>query len=160
MAKDNKMIKESCVFCKIANGELKAAKIWEDEDFFAILDRNPNTHGMTLVLTKEHYDSNIFEMPEEIYCEFFLALKKVALILEKGLRVKRIAMVMEGMGVNHAHIKLYPLHGVEEKFQEMWAKDKIYFHKYEGYLSTQLGPERTHEELNDLANKIKIYSKK
>jgi len=58
------------------------------------------------------------------------ASRKVAKILEKGLKVPRVAMVMEGMGINHAHIKLYPLHGVRGKFKEMWAKKKIFFKKY------------------------------
>ena len=64
---------------------------------------------MTLVITKKHFDSYAFDMPSEIYKEFMLACKEVSRILEKGLNVKRVAMVMEGMGVNHAHIKLYPL---------------------------------------------------
>ncbi len=64
-------------------------------------------------------------------------------------------MVMEGMGINHAHIKLYPLHGVRSEFKEMWAKDKIFFEKYEGYISTQLGPKADMKELKNLAKKIR-----
>jgi diadenosine tetraphosphate (Ap4A) HIT family hydrolase len=88
-----------------------------------------------------------------------LAAKKVAKILEKALSVKRVAMVMEGMGVNHAHIKLYPLHGVEEKFIESWAKEKKFFERYEGYISTQLGPQADNEELKRLAEQIKKSAK-
>ena len=106
-----------CIFCKIANGEFDSAKILEDKDFMAVLDIMPNTKGMTLVLTKKHYYSYVFYMPDKEYKDFFLAAKKVSKILESGLKVKRVAMVMEGMGVNHAHIKLYPLHGVNEKFK-------------------------------------------
>jgi hypothetical protein len=69
--------------------------------------------------------------------------------------VKRVAMVMEGMGVNHAHIKLYPLYGIEEKFKEIWAKDKVFFEKYEGYISTQLGPQADISALKKLAEEIK-----
>ena len=130
-------------------------KIWEDEKFVAILDVNPNTKGMTLVLTKEHYDSYAFDMPVELYSEFMMVSRRVAKILEKGLKVARVSMVMEGMGINHAHIKLYPLHGVNDKFKEMWAKERIYFEKYEGYLSTQLGPQADLKELKKLAEEIK-----
>lgn len=144
-----------CVFCKIVSGEFGSAKIWEDKDFLAVLDIMPNTKGMALVLTKKHYDSYVFEMPEKEYNAFFLAAKKVARLLEKGLKVKRVAMVMEGMGVNHAHIKLYPLHGVDEKFKEMWASEKKFFDKYEGYISTHTGPKVDIAELNKLAEKIK-----
>ena len=88
-----------------------------------------------------------------VHC-FFLAAKRVGKILEDALGVKRVALVMEGMGVNHAHIKLYPLWGLANEFAEVWAKDKIYFDKYEGYISTQLGPEADMGELKELAKKI------
>ncbi len=143
-----------CIFCKIARGEIPSVKIWEDEKHLAILDVNPNTEGMTLVLTKEHYDSDATDMPEKDYCNLMLAAKKVAKLLEKSLKVKRVAIVTEGLGVNHVHIKLYPIHGLEEKFKETWAKDRVYFKKYEGYISTQLGPNKDIEELKKIAKKI------
>ena len=143
-----------CIFCKIIKGEIDSVKIWENDKFVAILDVNPNVRGMTILLTKEHYDSYAFDMPKEIYSGFMLVVKVVARILEKGLGVQRVAMVTEGMGINHAHIKLYPLHGVEEKFKEMWAKDRVYFEKYEGYITTQLGPAVNLEELKKIAKQI------
>jgi diadenosine tetraphosphate (Ap4A) HIT family hydrolase len=147
---------ENCIFCKIAKGEIPSARIWEDEKYIAILDISPNTKGMTLVITKEHFDSYVFdEMPDEAYREFMETAKKVAKMLEKGLSVHRIAMVMEGMGVNHAHIKLYPLHGLEEKFRETWAEERIHFEKYRGYISTQLGHQADSAELNKLAEEIR-----
>lgn len=148
-----------CIFCKIVKGEIESVKIWESDKFVAILDVSPNVKGMTLVLTKDHYDSYAFDMPKEIYSEFMAAAKTVAKVLEKGLGVVRVAMVMEGMGINHAHIKLYPLFGITEKFKEMWAKDKVYFESYEGYISTQLGPQAKLEELRNLAEEIKEKNK-
>jgi len=146
-----------CVFCKIVNGELGCAKIWEDKEFLAILDGMPNTKGMALVLTKKHYGSYAFDMPEKEYLKLMSASKKVAKILEKGLGVTRVAMVMEGMGINHAHIKLYPLHGVKEKFRETWAKEKIFFDEYQGYISTQTGEKADINELKKLAEKIRAH---
>ena len=146
---------ENCIFCKIANGKIPSVKVWEDENYLAILDINPNVEGMTLVLPKKHYDSDATDMADEDYSELMLTAKKVAKILEKGLEVKRVAIVIEGMGVNHVHIKLYPIHGIDEKFEEMWAEDKIYFDKYKGYISTQLGPQKSKEELEKIAEKIR-----
>lgn len=146
---------DECIFCKIIQNKIPAAKIWEDENYLAFLDINPNSRGMTLVIPKQHFDSYIFDMDDKEYCGLFLASKKVVKLLEKGLEVKRIALVMEGMGVNHAHIKLYPLYGLEEKFTEMWSKEKIFFDKYQGYLSTQLGPQTNLKELEKLAQEIK-----
>lgn len=146
---------ETCIFCKIISGEFDSAKVWEDDKHLAILDLNPNTHGMTVVLTKDHHDSYVVDMDDTTYTAFFKAAKKVAKMLEKALKVKRVALVMEGMGINHAHIKLYPLHGLEQKFEEMWEDTREYFDFYKGYISTKMGPEKTMEELKELAEKIK-----
>jgi len=144
-----------CIFCKIANKEIPSVKIWEDSKYVAILDKFPNTEGMTLVIPKEHFDSDATDMPDKEYVELMLASKKVAKLLEEKLNVKRVALVMEGLGVNHVHIKLYPIHGLDEKFKETWSENKIYFDKYEGYISTQLGPEKSIEELKEITEKLK-----
>ena len=146
---------DDCIFCKIVTGEVDSVKIWEDENYLAILDGNPNTKGMTLVMPKAHYVSYVFDIPESIYFGLMEATRKVAKILEKGLDVKRVAQVMEGMGVNHSHIKLYPLYGLEEKFKETWAKDKVSFDNYQGYISTQLGPKADINDLKKVAEEIK-----
>jgi diadenosine tetraphosphate (Ap4A) HIT family hydrolase len=144
-----------CIFCKIIKGEFDSAKIWEDEEFLAILEIRPNTKGMTLVLPKKHFDSYIFDLPDDVYEKLLMAAKKVGKILDKSLKVKKVAMVMEGMGVNHAHIKLYPMYGLDEDFKEMWAKEQAFFDKYPGYITTILGPEAKMEDLKRLADEIK-----
>ncbi len=146
---------KKCIFCEIINGKRPSVKIWKDKRHVAILDVNPNTEGMTLVLTKKHYDSDATDMPENAYKDLMMAAKKVAKLLEKKLNVKRVAVVMEGLGINHAHIKLYPIHGLNGKFEETWAKEKIYFDTYKGYISTQVGPQKTIEELKKIAEKIR-----
>ena len=146
---------QDCIFCKIIKGEIPSVKIWEDKNFIAVLDINPNTKGMTLVMPKRHFDSDPFLMPDKDYQELMAASKKVSEILRKGLNVNRVAMVAEGMGVNHVHIKLYPLYGIEKEFKEIWAKEKVFFENYQGYISTQLGPEANVEDLKKLAEEIK-----
>lgn len=154
-----KMQMDNCIFCKIIKEEVPSAKIWEDENFLAFLDINPNTKGMTLVIPKTHFDSYVFDMENKGICDLVIASKKVARILEKGLGVKRVALAMEGMGVNHAHIKLYPIHGLDSKFKEILSKEKVYFEKYQGYLSTELGPQADLVLLNELAEDIINKSK-
>lgn len=148
------MIKEDCIFCKIVSGEIPSVKIWEDEKHIAILDLYPNTEGMTLVLTKSHFDSYAVDMPEKNYTSIMLAAKKVAKRIEEKLGVQRVAIVMEGLGVNHVHIKLYPLHGLNKNFEEIIPSNEIYFKKYEGYVSTQLGPKKSIEELKRIQDKF------
>ena len=146
---------ENCIFCKIAKGEIDCAKTWEDENFLAFLDGNPNVKGMTLVIPKKHFDSYAFDMVEKNYLDLLLATKKVAKMLDQKLKIQRTAMIMEGLGINHVHIKLYPIFGLNEKFKETWSKERIFFEKYEGYISTQLGPKANINELKKLAEEIK-----
>ena len=59
------MKKDDCIFCKIANGEIPSATLYEDEEFRIILDLGPATKGHALILPKEHY-ANLYEIPEEM----------------------------------------------------------------------------------------------
>ena len=144
-----------CIFCKKVKGGIPSYKIYEDKKHIAILDIFPNTKGMALVMPKKHYGSYAFDMPEKEYSELMLSARKVAKLLDKRLKVGRTALVMEGMGVDHMHVKLYPLHGVGKKFKEPWSTEKRYFKKYPGYISTVLGPEADKKELGKLAKRLR-----
>ena len=63
------------------------------------------------------------------------------------------------MGINHAHIKLYPLHGVGAEWKEYRAKEPMFFDQYEGYISTQLGPKADMDELQKIAEQIQTQTK-
>ena len=96
----------NCIFCKIIDWEIPSVKIREDDDFIAILDAFPNRKGMTLVITKDHYDSDVFKLDDELLAKYIKATKKVTEILKKWLNVDRVGMVIEWLEAPHAHIKL------------------------------------------------------
>jgi len=97
-----------CIFCKIIAGEIPSIKIWEDKNFIAIFDAFPACQWQTLVLPKQHYDSDIFLMDDDTYTALMLAAKEVTELLKKWLWVEKIGMVVEWLQVPHAHVKLYP----------------------------------------------------
>lgn len=144
------MIKDDCIFCKIVDGKIPSYKIYEDDDFLGILDVFPNTKGMALLMPKEHYDSYVFEMPDDIYVKYMQAAKKLGKKIDEVMGVQRTAIVMEGMGVNHAHIKFYPLHGLGEKWENHDAPERKFFDRYQGYLSTLMGPQAKDEDLKEV----------
>lgn len=72
-----------CIFCKIVAGEIPSVKIWEDEDFLAILDVFPTTQGQALVLSKRHADADIFVLEDALYTDLMLAVKKVVEVLKQ-----------------------------------------------------------------------------
>jgi len=144
-----------CVFCKIVSGEIPSEKVWEDDEFLAILDVNPNTLGMSILMTKSHYDSYLEEMPDELAGRFLVAAKKVGRLLDQKLGSKRTAMVLEGIGVNHAHIKLYPMHGLGEKFPGRESDETVFYKQYPGFITTKRGPQAPPEELKKIKEKIR-----
>ena len=66
---------DNCIFCKLANGEIPTATLYEDEDFRVILDLGPATRGHALILPKEHAD-NLYELPEDTTEEQLVELVK------------------------------------------------------------------------------------
>ena len=47
-----KMKDDNCIFCKLANGEIPTATLYEDEDFRVILDASPAAKGHALIIPK------------------------------------------------------------------------------------------------------------
>ena len=76
---------QDCIFCKIVAGEIPSVKIWENENFIALLDAFPACKAQTLVLPKKHYDSDIFILDTDSYISLMLATKEVVALLKKGL---------------------------------------------------------------------------
>lgn len=151
----------SCPFCEIAKGNLQTPGLfWESEEFIAFLSIDPNTEGFSCVVPREHYGSDVLKMPDDVLQRFILAAKTVAGILEKSFDdVGRVGLMMEGTGIDHAHIKLVPLHGTENlkrgEWQQFLSGKEFYFEKYEGWISSGGGPKADPEKLRALAEKIK-----
>ena len=73
-----------CIFCKIANGEIPSATLYEDDDFRVILDLGPATKGHALILPKAHYD-DLTEIPEELAGKATGVAKKIVTAMKAAL---------------------------------------------------------------------------
>lgn len=149
-----------CVFCKIVSGKIPAGTFWEDDGFMAFLSIDPNTEGFSVVIPKDHYESDVLKLPDDILQEFILSAKKVAEILESHFEdVGRVGLIMEGTGINHAHIKLVPMHGTpwmkHGEWKQILSHQEHWFSTYEGWLSSAGGPMADPEKLKELAEKLK-----
>ena len=96
------------IFSKIAAGEIPSYACAADERFYAFLDINPVTKGHTLVIPRREIDY-IFDMSDEELAAFEVFAKKVALAIRTALPCKKVAQVVLGLEVNHAHIHLLPI---------------------------------------------------
>ena len=146
-----------CIFCKIVKGEAPSHKIWEDDKHLAFLTIFPNTQGFSVVITKDHYPSDIFKLPKDIMLGLTVAAKNAAAVLEKGLDdVGRVGMIFEGFGVDHAHAKLFPMHGTKmDKWEAIHSDIKKYFKKYEGYISSHDYERADDAELAKLSKRLR-----
>ena len=96
------------LFSKIAAGEIPSFKCAEDENFYAFLDINPVVKGHTLVIPRKEIDY-IFDMDDKDLAAFEVFAKKVARAIKAAFPCKKVAEVVLGLEVNHAHIHLLPI---------------------------------------------------
>lgn len=96
------------IFSKIAAGEIPSYKCAEDENYYAFLDINPVAKGHTLVIPRREVDY-IFDMEDDELAAFQLFAKKVALAIKRVFPCRKVAQIVLGLEVPHAHIHLIPM---------------------------------------------------
>ena len=96
------------IFSRIVAGEIPSYKCAESDKFYAFLDISPLTKGHTLVIPKREVDY-IFDMDDEEIAEFQVFAKKVAKALKSAFPCRKVAQVVLGLEVPHAHIHLIPM---------------------------------------------------
>ena len=109
------------IFSKIAAGEIPSYKCAENEKFYAFLEINPVAKGHTLVIPRREVDY-IFDMDDDELAEFQLFAKQVAVALKKAFPCKKVAQVVLGLEVPHAHIHLIPMNSESDVD---FRKDKL-----------------------------------
>lgn len=106
------MVKDDCIFCKIAGGIIPSRTIFEDDNFRVILDQSPVTNGHALILSKEHAD-NLFQISDELAAQAFGLAKKMASHMTDKLKCDGFNILqnngeMAGQTIYHFHIHLIP----------------------------------------------------
>ncbi len=96
------------IFSKIAAGEIPSYKCAESDKFYAFLDINPVAKGHTLVIPRREVDY-IYDMDDDELAEYQVFAKRVAVALKKAFPCKKVAQVVLGLEVPHAHIHLIPM---------------------------------------------------
>jgi len=130
--KNNRIM--ASIFSRIIAGEIPSYKVAEDDNCYAFLDINPLTKGHTLVVPKQEVDY-IFDLDDRTLSDMMLFAKQVAIKIKRKIACKRVAIVVLGLEIPHAHIHLIPiqsendvdfrrekLHLTPEEFQEIAAE--------------------------------------
>ena len=101
------------IFSKIVAGEIPSYKVAEDDKYYAFLDINPLTKGHTLVIPKVEEDY-IFDLDDQNLTGLVLFAKKVAHKIKEQTGCVKVAMVVLGLEVAHAHIHLIPMNSEKD----------------------------------------------
>ena len=113
-----------CIFCKIVNGEIPAAKVLENEHVMAFLDISQVTKGHTLVIPKVHKE-NLFELTPDIAKNLFESVPAIANALKEEYKPLGLNLVnnngeQAGQTVYHFHMHLIPRYGQGDGFGAVW----------------------------------------
>ena len=117
---------DNCIFCKIVKGEIPSYKVYEDENFFAFLDINPQSPGHTQVIPKKHFRW-VWDVPN--VGEYFEVVRKIAIAQQKAFETDFILSKIIGDEVPHAHIWVFPnseVKGNKKDFEENLKKIKSF----------------------------------
>ena len=125
------------IFTKITSGEIPSYKIYEDKDYFAFLDINPNALGHTLCVPKKEVDQ-VFDLDDDNLSGLMIFSKKVARAIKKAVVCKRVGISVIGLEVPHVHIHLIPINTMDD----MSFDSKI---------------QLTQDQFTEIMNKIKSY---
>ena len=125
------------IFTKIISGEIPSYKIYEDENYLAFLDINPNALGHTLCIPKKEIDE-IFDLDDHTLSGLMIFSKKVAKAIKKAVVCKRVGISVIGLEVPHVHVHLIPINTMDD----MSFDSKI---------------QLTNDQFVEIMNKIKSY---
>jgi histidine triad (HIT) family protein len=133
----------NCIFCKIVNGDIPAAKVFENEHVLAFLDISQVTKGHTLVIPKIHKE-NLYELTPEIAGKLYEVVPAIAKALKTEFKPVGLNSVnnngeLAGQSVFHFHLHLIPRYGKGDGFGAVW---KSHQDQYNG------------EELKEIAESI------
>ncbi len=106
------MKRDDCIFCKIANGDIPSATIYENSDLRVILDIAPASKGHALIITKDHYDS-IYDMDADTASKIFALGTALARAMRDELKCDGMNVLQNngeaaGQTVNHFHMHFIP----------------------------------------------------
>ena len=119
-------MKNNCIFCAIAAGEIPSFKIYEDDAFLAYLDINPFSRGHTLVIPKAHYEG-LLDAPDETLAALVSRVRKVAAHIKDRLGCDGFNILQNngeaaGQTVRHIHFHIVP----------RWNGDPLVFENSKG----------------------------
>lgn len=107
-----------CLFCKIVQGEIPSAKVYEDEYIYAFLDIDPQAPVHIVVVPKEHIASanDLTDGNASVIGKIFTAIAKIAKeqnFADSGYRIVNNCGEDGGQTVGHLHFHVLAGRGLQ-----------------------------------------------
>lgn len=102
----------NCIFCKIAAGQIPAAKILDDPHALALLDIGPLAQGHVLLIPKAHFVT-LDEMPADLAAEMLRRLPALVRAVKTALGADGVNVLQNNgkaahQEVQHVHFHIIP----------------------------------------------------
>ena len=106
------MKEENCIFCRIAQGEIPAEGVYEDDSFKVILDLAPASRGHMLILPKAHF-RDLSQADEATLGKAFYLAGRLGRAAKKALGATGFNVLANtgesaGQTVFHLHVHVIP----------------------------------------------------
>ena len=101
------------IFSRIVAGEIPCYKVAENDRFFAFLDIAPLAKYHTLVIPKREVDY-FYDLEDDELREMMVFAKEIAKKIKATTSCTKVATVVLGLEVPHAHIHLIPMNSEKD----------------------------------------------
>lgn len=103
----------SSVFTKIIDGDIPGRFLWSDPTCVAFLTIEPLRPGHALVVPREEVDHWV-DLEPEVAGHLWLVARLIGLAQREEFEPARIGLLIEGYGVPHAHLHVWPSIGTDD----------------------------------------------
>ena len=101
------------IFSRIIAGEIPCYKVAENDCYFAFLDIAPLAKGHTLVVPKREVDY-FYDLEDDELAGMIQFAKQIAKKIQATTQCRKVATIVLGLEVPHAHIHLVPMNSEED----------------------------------------------
>jgi histidine triad (HIT) family protein len=130
----------SCIFCKIIEGEIPFDKVYEDDNVLAFLDIRPISSGHTIVVPKKHI-ADMESLPADILFDMSSAVKQIGQAMLKGLEVKGYSIFLDNKSVANQHVPHVHFHIIpraEGDGLDRWPQQERYAENEAAYFAEKI----------------------